>query len=131
MKQTPIIPIFSDIKSGKLKDKLMFESKVNNNKEEIKEILLEGLIQGKNKDLKKYLKLTMMNKSVSKIDNSNQSNIKYSIGLYDKIKLGSLDYLNYKELEKNSNKRDILFKKQKLFQSKYFEIGKDSFSFSN
>ena len=129
MKQTPIIPIFSDIKSGKLKEKLLFESKVNNKKEVIKEILLEGLIQGKNKDLKKYLKLIMKNKSVSKIDNSNKSNIKYSIGLYDKIKLGSLDYLNYKELEKNSNKRDILFKKQKLFQSKYFEIGKDSFSF--
>ena len=132
MKETPIIPVFLEIKTGKLKDKLLFKTKIKNKKEEIKELLLEGLIQeNNNKDLKNYLNQKLKQKNVINIENSNESNKKTKKRLNEKIKLGRIDYLNYKELEIDSNRKDILLKKKKLYKSKNFEIGKKSFSFNN
>ena len=132
MKETPIIPVFLEIKTGKLKDKLLFKTKIKNKKEEIKELLLEGLIQeNNNKDLKNYLNQKLKQKNVINIENSNESNKKTKKKLNDKIKIGRIDYLNYKELEIDSNRKDILLKKKKLYKSKNFEIGKKSFSFNN
>jgi hypothetical protein len=132
MKETPIIPVFLEIKTGKLKDKLLFKTKIKNKKEEIKDLLLEGLIQeNNNKDLKNYLNQKLKQKNSINIENSNESNKKTKKRLNDKIKLGRIDYLNYKELEIDSNRKDILLKKKKLFKSKNFEIGKKSFSFNN
>ena len=132
MKETPIIPVFLEIKTGKLKDKLLFKTKIKNKKEEIKELLLEGLIQeNNNKDLKNYLNQKLKQKNVINIENSNESNKKTKRKLNDKIKIGRIDYLNYKELEIDSNRKDILLKKKKLYKSKNFEIGKKSFSFNN
>ena len=132
MKETPIIPVFLEIKTGKLKDKLLFKTKIKNKKEEIKELLLEELIQeNNNKDLKNYLNQQLKQKNTINIENSNESNKKTKKRLNEKIKLGRIDYLNYKELEMDSNRKDILLKKKKLYKSKNFEIGKKSFSFNN
>ena len=115
MKETPIIPVFLEIKTGKLKDKLLFKTKIKNKKEEIKELLLEGLIQeNNNKDLKNYLNQKLKQKNVINIENSNESNKKTKKKLNDKIKIGRIDYLNYKELEIDSNRKDILLKKKKI-----------------
>ena len=128
MKETPIIPVFLEIKTGKLKDKLLFKTKIKNKKEEIKELLLEELIQeNNNKDLKNYLNQKLKQKNTINIENSNESNKKTKKRLNEKIKLGRIDYLNYKELEMDTNRKDILLKKKSYIKVKILKLEKNLF----
>ena len=103
MDRKPILPVFKDFNSEELRKRLCFKNKINDNKEIIKDLVLEGFIQGNNnKHLKKYLKQQLKSKKNSYFNNSSPINYKSkSKSLYDKIKIGDIVYLKYKELEGN------------------------------
>ena len=125
MDRKPILPVFKDFNSEELRKKLFFKNKININKEIIKDLVLEGFIQGNNnKHLKKYLKQQLKSKKNSYFNNSSPINYKSkSKSLYDKIKIGDIVYLKYKELETKTNKKDIHFQEKKLLNSKNYEVG--------
>ena len=125
MERKPILPVFKDFNSEELRKRLCFKNKINDNKEIIKDLLLEGFINENNdQQLKKYLKQHLKSKKTSYFNiNSpmNYKNIKKS--LYDKIKIGDIIYLKYKELESKSNNKEVHFQEKKLLNSKNFEVG--------
>jgi len=125
MERKFILPVFKNVNSEELRKKLFFKKKINIDKEIINELLLEGFVHdNSNKQLKKYLKQKLKSNKSSYFNNNNIMNHKsQNQSLYDKIKIGDIVYLKYKELEPKINKKQIQLQEKKLLNSKNYEVG--------
>ncbi len=148
MENISLTPDLKKFKSAlNIDEKYIFKKKINKIKNEINQLFIT-FETDEERSMKKKLKIKLLNpkraslksrriSSYSINDNLNMNLIKHMTErkkckktLYDKIKFGSLEYLNY--VEENHSSKKFLVQKDMFLNSKNFDFGKSNhISYSN
>ena len=148
MKNISLTPDLKKFKSAlNIDEKYIFKKKINKIKNEINQLFIT-FETDEERSMKKKLKIKLLNpkraslksrriSSYSINDNLNMNLIKHMTErkkckktLYDKIKFGSLEYLNY--VDENHSSKKFLVQKDMFLNSKNFDFGKsNNISYSN